>query len=183
MAQTGRRCSICAHPSRAVLEAAVLGSDEQAVSPLPSLPQIAAQYGVGVASVRRHLRNHAAPAVREALEPREGADAATVVGRALAVANAVRSIRAAALLDGDRRDVIRAADAEVRALALLGARLGVNAESTARDLAEAHRLAQAVRDVARADPAVGDALARGLEARGANELADALRTQYQRRER
>lgn len=173
---TGRPCSTCTHPDRALIEAEVTGVEGM---PLPSLSTLARRYGLGPHSLRRHLHNHANPAVRAALEPREGADPATVVGRVLAVADAVRPVRLTAQGSGDAREVVRASDSELRALALLGTTFGIDATSTAQALADAQRLAQAVGDAARVNADVGDAIARALDQRGAGEMAEALRREFE----
>lgn len=172
MNQVGRPCSVCTHPHRALIEAEVVGNGGQAV---PHVSTVANRFGVGPHSLRRHLQNHAAPGARGVLGPREGADPAMVLERALAVADAVRTVRLQAERSGDHREVLRAGESELKALTVLSVRLGMDAESTVQALAEAKVLARAVGDVARVDPEVGEAIASRLELRGSAEMAEALR--------
>lgn len=67
----GRICTICTHPERAAIEAAI-------VSGVANRP-IASQFGVGYKSVERHAAEHIAQAIKQSQAAREEAQALNVV--------------------------------------------------------------------------------------------------------
>jgi hypothetical protein len=78
--------------------------------------------------------------------------------------------------------MVRAADTELRALALAVDRLGIDAADIFDRLSEAEDLATAMGAAARSDAVVGRVLVSALRTAGRDELADALEALIPQRE-
>lgn len=66
----GSRCTVCDHPERAAIEAAI---------PVSSLRNIEKQWGVSYQAVNRHKQRHPQPAVARAIARREDLSAEALV--------------------------------------------------------------------------------------------------------
>jgi hypothetical protein len=137
-----------------------------------SVSRISLAYGISVDSLRRHSLAHAGPALRAALAAREGLAVTDLVARVLAVADDALEIRRQALEAGRFRDATRAGDSEVRALAVVTARFGIDDADVLDLLRAAEKLTIAVGRATRAQPEFGQAVAAQLRALGALDDAE-----------
>ena len=70
----GVRCSICAHPARVEMDAALIAG--------ATTPRVARDFGVGRSSVARHATAHLAAAITQAAQRREDASAVAILAKA-----------------------------------------------------------------------------------------------------
>lgn len=125
-------------------------------------------------SIRRHvLHGHLAPDIAEQVARSHGLDSAAVAQRIADVAQRAREAGLEALEAGDRAGVLRAGDAELRALSALSG-LGVELERDAFVADGVRDIARAVFVLARSNPAVAEAVAVQLDSMGRTELAEDL---------
>lgn len=162
---SGRLCTVCQHPEREEVEATLLTGE--------SLRRIAAQFGLAPTSLRRHVDKHLSARLRAQLDDAGGIDGMTL-GSALAklgeVAADLDTIRLDAMERGDTLNAVRASTAQVRAVATVADRLGLNLD-VGRELEMFGALALSVRDAVRHDPRIGELIAAGLRRRGEETAA------------
>jgi hypothetical protein len=166
--RSGRRCTVCAHADRAKIETA-LSSGEF------SIRGIARQWGLAPENMRRHVRGHLAPDLREQMESVQGLSALSIADRLLNIADAARDIRLQADDAGDDRLALAAGRAEEATLTTIAERLGVTTADAMGDLRDAHDLLSAFRFLSREQPAVAHQVADALEQRGRAVWATSIR--------
>lgn len=113
-----RTCSVCAHPNRAEIDAALVARSG-------SLRDIAGQYGLSRTALHRHAETHIPDAIEAAVEQQQ----AQIVAHGSSIITQVRDLHARALAlltaaegDNDRRSLLGAIR-EARATLELVARL------------------------------------------------------------
>ena len=89
----GRDCGTCRHPARVAIEQAL-------ASGRYSIRGVSRHFAIDPESLRRHVRNHLDPEVRDALRAVPGVSALSVADRLLGIADMAHEIRVDALLDG-----------------------------------------------------------------------------------
>jgi hypothetical protein len=111
-----RTCTICSHPKRAAIEAALVAGTPYR--------DIALQHRVGVLSVQRHASDHVKQQIAQAQEARDEAQALDVVRQLKAINGASIAILAAARRTGKHETALRAIDRIQRQLELQAKLLG-----------------------------------------------------------
>lgn len=169
----GRPCSVCALPADARL------SVETALAHGEAYRAISRQSGglVEHDALRRHvIAGHLPPALQSAAEATHGLDVASLAYRIHEIAQRARETALEAQRSGHHSTVIRAGDAEARALGIL-AGMGVRHESTVDEADMLKQTARAVIRAARSRSDVAEAVAAELDALDRPSLADDLRAQ------
>jgi hypothetical protein len=173
----GRPCTTCHHVDRQEIESAIASGE--------TFRGIARRYGLTPDAVERHAARHLPVDVaRSDFRGRPGTTAADLMSRIVEVADSARAVRVAEGLSV--RDVLRAGDAELRALATLTGRFGADAGRLAAELdaeraqrAEAERafalLARALAAVLRDRPELTTVAAQFLDNAGAPDMAADVR--------
>lgn len=166
-ARPGRRCVLCSHHDRAVIEA-------ELASGQISIRGVAGRHGLAPESVRRHVRDHLSATAQAALGGVQGAPALTVAARLLDVADSARETRAAAERSGDHKLALSAGHAEARVLSVLLPldALGADIADTIREAGDA---LAAMGTTVREHPEVAEVIASVLEGRGRTEWAERIR--------
>ena len=170
----GRPCAVCALPSpqRTAVESALASGTP--------ISRIARQAGApGRDSIRYHIQAGHLPAqLQDAVERVTGLDATTIAARVVDAAQRARETALDALASSDHTVVIRAGDAEVRALGMLSA-MGETSEAEIQLRAAFRDVTAAVFRVARHDPGVAERIAAELDGMHRPLLADDVRDQAQ----
>lgn len=166
-ARRGRPCSVCRHPDRAQLESQLSTGEH-------SLRAIARQYDLAPENVRRHVRGHVAPEVRQAMIAVAGTPALSIAARLLDVADSARDARLAAEEAGDDRLAALMGQSEARTLDSL-VRMGVTSADVASSIHDAHAVMQVFGTVAREHPEVVDAMVDVLDRRNQTAWADQIK--------
>lgn len=170
--RAGRPCTVCSLPAEVRL------SVETALAHGEPFRVISRGSGglVEPDALRRHITSgHLPPELQDSAEATHGLDTTTLVHRVYEIAQRARETALEARASGHHSAVIRAGDAEARALGIL-AGLGVRREA---DIEDADVFKQTARAVLRASrsPAVAEAVAAELDALDRPALADDLRAQ------
>ena len=165
-ARLGRPCSTCSHADRAEIENALLSAG--------SLSSLSSRWGLSVAGVKRHIAGHMAPELREQLRGSQAMNVTDLLQRLADIANDARDARTRALDAGNVSISLKAGDAELRALATITGRLGVDDSAVLAQLRDGEMLARAVGSLIRSHPQAVEALVAALEQGGASEMAGAL---------
>lgn len=177
IAKPGRPCATCTHSERAKIESALAQGEP--------VSRVSTLYGIAPASLYRHLRDHAGPELKQALHSSHALDADDLLSRVAEIADDARTARWAAQDAGAVREAHKAAEAELKALAVLSARFGIDAAEVHSELADREHelaaLAVAVGRAARRDGTVGDAIVAQLKITGHEEIADALAGTFESR--
>lgn len=168
----GRPCGVCALSSdeRTALEAALAsGMSISRISRQPGLP--------GRDSIRAHIAaGHLPQQLQATIERMQGLDSATIAARVVDAAQRARETALDAMSNGNPTVVLRAGDAEVRALGMLTA-MGEPSEDEVT-LRTMHRdVTAAVIRVARRDPATAEITAAELDSMHRPGIADDIRDQ------
>jgi len=132
-------------------------------------------------SLRRHVNNgHLPESMQDAVERLYGLDATTIAARVFDIAQRARLVAREAFDAGHHSTVLRAGDAETRALAALA---GMNVQhESAVQAAETFRVtARAAWRAAQADPGYAERVAAELDRAGADDLAADLRRVHESR--
>lgn len=169
----GRRCSVCSLPSDARL------SVETALARGEAYRVISRASGglVEPDALRRHVvAGHLPPQLQDAAEATHGLDSTTLAYRIHEIAQRARETALEAQRSGHHSAVIRAGDAEARALGIL-AGMGVRHEGDVQDADAFKATAHAVLRAARRSPAVAEAVAAELDALDRPAIADDIRAQ------
>lgn len=174
----GRSCTTCHHVDRQGIESAIASGE--------TFRGIARRYGLTPDAVERHAARHLPVDVaRSDFRGRPGMTAADLMGRMVEVADSARALR---LADGlSVRDVLRAGDAELRALATITVRFGADAGALAAELdaeraqrAEAEQrfalVGRALATVLRDRPNLAGLAAQYLDNAGAPDMAADVRS-------
>ncbi|MFK3678695.1 hypothetical protein ACI2IP_13265 [Microbacterium sp. NPDC090218] len=111
------------------------------------------------------------------MERQYGLDSSTIAARIVDAAQRARETALKALESGNSATVLRAGDAEVRALGMLTA-MGETSEQEIQFRAAAKDLAAAVIRVARRDPATAEVIASELDRMHRPAIAEDIRDQY-----
>lgn len=170
--RVGRPCGVCSLPSdeRTALETALAaGTSISRISRQPGLP--------GRDSIRAHIAaGHLPQQLQATIERMQGLDSATIAARVVDAAQRARETALDALQSGNATVVLRAGDAEVRALGMLTA-MGETSEDEVT-LRTMHRdVAAAVIRVARRDPETAEIIAAELDSMHRPSIADDIRDQ------
>ncbi|MFT4282019.1 hypothetical protein [Microbacterium sp.] len=169
----GRRCVVCSHPDRARIEADLATGEY-------SIRGIARQHAVSPESMRRHVRGHVAPQVREAMEAVTGTPALGIAARLLDIADAARDIRREADESNDARLALAAGKAEEQTLAILADRLGIVRADALANLHDADDLTGAVLLTVQTDLNAAEAFASAFEQMGRTAWAANVRDRARR---
>ncbi len=163
----GRPCSVCGSDQRQGIE--------QALADGESISRVSRAFAVGRDSLRRHLLRHmdydAATAAAQGLDP------SSMALRIQAVAQRARETAEEAQEAGRNVDVLRAGDAELRALAMLAA-MGISHERPLAEYEAFRAVARAVFVVARTNPEIAEAVAAVLDDLDQPQHARDLREQF-----
>lgn len=128
-------------------------------------------------SIRAHIQaGHLPQQLQETVERMHGLDSVTIAGRVVDAAQRARETALDALQSGNPTVVIRAGDAEVRALSMLSA-MGETSETEVQLRTMYRDVAMAVIRVARRDPATAEVIAAELESMHRPTIADDIRDQ------
>lgn len=129
-------------------------------------------------SIRAHIQaGHLPQQLQATIERMQGLDSATIAGRIVDAAQRARETALDALDAGNPTVVLRAGDAEVRALGMLSA-MGETSETEVEMRIAFRDIAAAVFRVARRDPAAAEQIAAELESMYRPLLADDIRDQF-----
>ncbi|WP_187358401.1 hypothetical protein [Microbacterium testaceum] len=124
--------------------------------------------------IRRHVANgHLPEQIAERVAQMHGLDSTALASRVVDIAQRAREAALEALEAGDRRGVIQAGDAELRALAALGG-AGIDSEHDVFVNHGTATMTRAVYAVAKAHPEVAQLIAVHLQQRDRDDLADDL---------
>lgn len=170
---SGRRCTVCALAPEARL------SVETALAHGEAYRVISRASGGRVEpdALRRHVvGGHLPPQLQDAAEATHGLDSTTLAYRIHEIAQRARETALAAQRSGHHSAVIRAGDAEARALGIL-ASMGVRHEGDVQDADAFKATAHAVLRAARQSPSVAEAVAAELDALDRPAIADDIRQQ------
>lgn len=165
----GRPCAVCSlvDDGRRAVEEALTGGD--------SFRSISATAGIGRASLRGHFQRHMEVSA-DALAAR-GLDSVTIALRLQAVAERAREVAEEALDTGSPNAVLRAGDAELRALAVL-AGMGVRHESVLHQLDSMRQTMRFLNVALRSRPELREALAHEVERADYPQAAKELRAMF-----
>lgn len=164
----GRRCVVCSHPDRARIEQH-LSTGEY------SIRGIARQYEIAPESMRRHVRGHVAPQVREAMEAVTGTPALSIAARLLDIADAARDIRREADESDNARLALAAGRAEEQTLATIADRLGITRADALANVHDADDLTGGVLLAVQSRPEVAEAIAEAFDQMGRTAWAANIR--------
>lgn len=171
----GRPCSVCSHPEREQIEAAIIaGTTFRAISRAHGLG--------GHDAIRRHTANHLSPEVQQALNATGSPAASLFTERLAEIADDLRDAREQAAERGDASTLARVASAEARVILATTERFGVDAESLAAEVARGHAVFRALVFAAKHNPAAGRLISQGLRYYDAATDADELDRQLTERE-
>lgn len=163
----GRPCSVCGSEQRQGIE--------QALADGESISRVSRAFATGRDSLRRHLINHmdydAATAAAHGLDP------SSMALRVQAVAERARETAEEAQEAGRIVDVLRAGDAELRALAMLAA-MGITHEKPLVEYDAFRAVSRAVFIASRTHPEVAEAVAAVLDQTDHEHHARDLREQF-----
>ena len=151
---------------------------ESALAAGTSISRISRQtWAPGRDSIRAHIQSgHLAPQLQATVERQHGLDSVTIAGRVVDAAQRARETALDALQSGNPTVVLRAGDAEVRALSMLSA-MGETSEQEVQLRTMYRDVATAVIRVARRDPATAEVIAAELDAMHRPTIADDIRDQ------
>jgi hypothetical protein len=170
----GRRCTVCALPPDARL------SVETALAQGEAYRVISRASGGRVEpdALRRHVvAGHLPPQLQDAAEATHGLDSTTLAYRIHEIAQRARETALEAQRTGHHSAVIRAGDAEARALGILVG-LGVRHEGEVQDADAFKQTARAVVRAARHNRTVAEVVAAELDALDRPAIADDIRAQF-----
>lgn len=163
----GRPCSVCGSDQRQGIEQALADGD--------SISRVSRAFAVGRDSLRRHLTRHmdydAATAAAQGLDP------SSMALRIQAVAQRARDTAEEAQEAGHTIAVLRAGDAELRALAMLAA-MEISHERPLVEYEAFRAVSRAVFIAARTNPEVAEAVAAVLDQTDQEQHARGLREQF-----
>lgn len=168
-ARRGRRCECCAlDPGRrSQLEQQLLAG--HSISRIARHPEMPSRD-----SIRRHVAGgHLPAALAEKVAAMHGLDTTALAARVVDIAQRAREVGLEALEAGDRRGVLQAGDAELRALSALGS-AGINSEADVWMQHGTATMTRAVYAVAKDHPEVAQLIAADLQQRDRDDLADDL---------
>lgn len=166
-ARVGRRCGLCSHPDRALIESE-LSSGEY------SMRAISRRHDLVSESVRRHVRAHVAPDVRAAMQQVAGTPALSIASRVLDIADSARDARLAAEEDGDTKLAAAMGAAEARAMSTLVA-MGITTADIAASIHDAEAVLSVFGTLVRDHPEVVEAMVDVLERRNQTAWAEQIR--------
>lgn len=125
-------------------------------------------------SIRRHVAGgHLPEQIAERVAQMHGLDSTAIASRVVDIAQRARTAGLEALEAGDRRGVLQAGDAELRALAALGG-AGIDSEADVWMQHGTATMTRAVYAVAQQHPEVAHLVAEDLQQRDRDDLADDL---------
>lgn len=159
----GRPCEVCKSLKRKDLEEALY-------SHVP-ISQISQRYAISCDSIYRHIRNHAAPALKKSFKATESMNAASIAQRMLEIANAARDVRENAVSDSV---ALRAGAAELQTLQVMANRLGIAHESMMETVEGSLTLGRTIGELSKKHPGFGELMVQELSDRGAENMAAAL---------
>ncbi len=171
--RAGRRCTVCVLPaaSRLGIETALAQGEAYRVISRASRGLVEPD------ALRRHVvAGHLPPKLQHAAEATHGLDSTTLAYRIHEIAQRARETALEAQRSGHHSAVIRAGDAEARALGIL-ASMGVRHEGNVQDADAFKATAHAVLRAARHSPEVAEAVAAELDALDRPAIADDIRQQ------
>ncbi len=163
----GRPCLVCSHSQRQGIEMRLLEGE--------SISGLAASLGIARSSIRRHLVNHME--LDEESTTAMGLDAASIALRVHRVAERAREAADVAEDAGHSAAVLRAGDAELRALGVLSA-MGIKHEQPLAQYAAYRAVTRAALIAARTHPEVGEAIAAVLDQTDHKSHAREVRAQF-----
>lgn len=171
-----QHCTVCTSELRPLIDSELLNGVR--VATLIENHEISAS-GVSLSALYRHKNRHLASSLLR--ESRADSTTSTIdlLERLAEVVADVSAVRAHALATGSTGLLLRASEQTLKAANALYARLGGDGDTeTVRLLRESETLARGVVGAVRADPTIGGAIARSLDALGTEsgtELATTVR--------
>jgi hypothetical protein len=162
----GRNCLVCFSSDRQAIEDACTAGI--------SFRVIANEYARGSiseSSVQRHWRNHTTAQIRIATGIEYLSEPSDLLERILEIADSARNTRRSAEMSGNAASVTKASDTELKALTLVGDRLGVRDGELLGNYRLLMAIVTAIHPVISAHPAVGREMLQhipddAIEARG-----------------
>jgi DNA-binding MarR family transcriptional regulator len=171
----GRLCVVCHHADRAAIEADLSNGET-------SIRGIARHWEISPESMRRHVRAHLDPEIRDASLGVAGLEGMSLIWRLMDLADAAREVRLHAEEKGDDKLALLAVRSEQQVLADLAGRFGVTSFSS-EDLTglidESTAMARVQGQLSRTMPALGEALAEAYAAHGQAAIATQIRRQVE----
>ena len=107
-----RRCSICTHSQRSVIEAAIIANDA-------SNRRIATRFGMSEAAIRRHIAEHMATTVEKARESREILAGDNLITEIKRIKKETQNIYNEARANNDLRTALVALDKQTKQIEVL----------------------------------------------------------------
>lgn len=166
----GRPCVTCSHADRAEIEERMVSGD--------SLLSISRTYEIDRASLDRHRARHVAWSPE--LAAAAGLTPETVTTRLIDIAMSLEDDRKAAWEAGNTAEHRKASEAARRAWGTVGAVSGDRAPAMAAKVEDQQVQLRAMAALLRRHPQVLDAFTRELDAQDAPEVAEQVRTQFQK---
>lgn len=165
----GRACSVCSHDDLGEVDAGLVAHQP--------IAQLARHFGLSRDSLYRHLKFHLRPVIARTMTETPATRPMALVERLADIANDARAARATAYAAGNAQLGARLGDAETRALDSLAARFGIDRDSVVADYTLAVKLTRAVDAAMQTSPQLRGLVVEHLDAEGATELADIIRSQ------
>jgi len=166
-------CTICTHPRRDAIERALASGSV-------SIRGVADRLDVGREALRRHVRGHLTPAMRDAISNVPGIAPVSLARGLLdsltAVADAIEDAEAR----GEIALVYRGAEARARVTAVLADRLGIEKPDALGDLHAAEAIAGAMALLAERDADAAHALADTFDEMQRHDIAHDIRDRIRR---
>ncbi|WP_156316701.1 hypothetical protein [Leucobacter japonicus] len=159
----GRPCSVCKSHKRQTIEDQVFSGVR--------VSQLSQQFAISSDSIYRHIRNHAAPELREAFRATARMNTASLITRVLEVADSAKSIRMSA---SSETVALKAGAAEVNVLMSLVTRLGLSDDTMLEMARDATALAAVVGKLAQGNRVFGERMVEYLANEGADDMASML---------
>ncbi|GAA3743923.1 hypothetical protein GCM10022239_19190 [Leifsonia bigeumensis] len=170
---SGRRCTVCSHPQRSQIEAALIATSR-------NLAQVSRDHAVSEDALRRHWNTHTAPGVRQAMEQStDGLSALTIAARMVDLVHAAGDIRRRSIEAGKDSQALRAIEVERATLASVADRLGIPSTAALDEVTMMQSIAVVMAQLARTDPETGERIAAQFQVTGRPDIAADLRTLLQ----
>lgn len=166
-------CTVCTHPERDVIERAL-------ASGTVSIRGVAARVDVGREALRRHVRGHLSPAMRDAISIVPGLAPVSLARGLYDSLTAISDAMEDAEEKGEIALVYRGAEARARVSAVLADRLGIEKPDALADIHAAESIAGAMALLAERDSDAALALADTFDELQRHDIADDIRDRIQR---
>lgn len=163
----GMPCIVCGHADRHAIESDLAGPS--------SIRGIARRWDLHPEAVRRHLRAHLSPAIRQALYDSGRLSVLSIAERLAGLAETAEDLRLDAEERGDHEFALRAGHEATSTLVALANRLGIQTGQAVDLIEEARGIAGAFGRVLRDHPEFAPVLADALHEEGLVSFAYSIR--------